>query len=224
MQNKILGNIPQNLTDEQQAQARSNIGLGSRDAGQFVEDRDYYAGDLVTRLGRTYAFIARHTPGAFDDSVVVPASVAHRLYVSCGRLADDDVVVVPRNNSVSSLVTSRGQVTFVIVVSLDDPVPNFVVQVVNSVTCTVYIQIMYDMGEGSPAVGGYAAYSADAGKELDACGSGEANILSCVGGSWTWRKVLDGTPPQQNVSAVQTQGVQSVGLPDFVVGGSLAAG
>lgn len=201
--NYVAYNIPQSRSDSEQLQARNNIGAAALAslAASFESRAPGYAwnaGEVCTYGGKLWMFDSNHSgdwTGADAHEVDVNTLITGvRGLIFAGNLADGANVTIPQNNSLSALTTSRANITLEITITPDDPLPNFAVQINNSAALTLIVKVNADAGGGAPIVVSYAAYSSDAGQELEACGAGELNQVTCVGGCWTWAKFLDGTP------------------------------
>lgn len=201
--NYVACNIAQSKSSAEQAQGRNNIGAAALAslAASFESRAPSYnwsAGEVCTYGGALWQFDSDHSgawTGADAHEVSVETLITGvRGLVFAGNLTDGADVTIPKNNSLSALTTSRASITLVITITPDDPIPNFAVQINNSAALTLIVKVNSDAGGGAPVVVSYAAYSSDAGQELEACSAGEINQVTCVGGCWTWAKFLDGSP------------------------------
>lgn len=198
----VLWNMPQTLTDPQQAQGRNNIGAAAllSLAPAFSDSTAYKQGERVTYDGKVYVFKTPHAAGPWTGSDVTEDSFAISCgsVNSCGAKTDSDVVdgvlVLDQNNSIYSLTTSLS--TLIVEIKIDAQkrtTPNFVMQVTNSADLTMYVRLRLT-NTGSADVLSYLAVADAAGNELNACASGEVNQVTCVGGCWTQAKFVAAEP------------------------------
>lgn len=202
--NYVACNIAQSKSSAEQTQGRNNIGAAALAslAASFDSRAPSYvwsAGEVCTYGGALWQFDADHSgdwTGADAHEVNVETLIAgvKTGLVFAGNLTDGANVTIPKNNSLSALTTSRASITLEITTTPDDPLPNFAVQINNSAALTLIVKVNLDAGGGAPIVVSYAAYPFSVGRTLDACGDGEINQVTCVGGCWTWAKFLDGSP------------------------------
>lgn len=200
--NYVAYNIAQTRSDSEKLQARNNIGAAAllSLASDFSDSTSYKKGERVTYNGKAYLFTSPHHAGAWtgldvqEDSFAISCGCVN----NCGAKTDSDVVdgvlVLDLNNALYTLTTSLS--TLIVEIKIDAKkytVPNFVLQVTNSVALTMYVR-MRVTNTGGPDALGYLNVAEAAGNELDACAAGEGNQVTCVGGCWTQAKFVAAEP------------------------------
>lgn len=199
----VVWDMEQGLSDAEKLQARNNIGAAALAslAPAFSTSTAYKKGERVTYIdGKVYLFTSPHPAGEWtgldvqEDSFAISCGCVN----NCGAKTDSDVVdgvlVLDLNNALYTLTTSRS--TLIVEIKIDAKkytVPNFVLQVTNSVALTMYVR-MRVTNTGGPDALGYLNVAEAAGNELDACAAGEGNQVTCVGGCWTQAKFVAAEP------------------------------
>lgn len=160
----------------------------------------WFKGERCTYNNKVYVFLHSHT-GAWSSSDVCEDSMA--LSIGCCNVGvdytdssvTDGVLQITRNNSLHTLTTALSTVIIELVVDAAKyQIPNFAVQIVNSVGLELYVRFRL-INTGGADIVGYLSVAEASGNQLAAVGTGEGWQVTCVGGCWTCAKFVPCEPP-----------------------------
>lgn len=181
----VVWNMPQELDDSEQLQARQNMGAAALVslAASFESRAPNYnwsANEVCTYAGKLWMFDRNHS-GSWDAADVHEVNIETLIawvrtgLVFAGNLTDGANVTIPQNNSLSTLTTAQASLTLNLVLEAGE-VPNFAVEITAGADVT--LSITKTVGSTTTLL----KQSVAGGNALE---NGKFYQVTCVGSCWT---------------------------------------